>query len=165
MSDSLLSILRDQILPKHYSKDISHLVEDDCLLFKKGTYVFLAMPFTSVPPNDYGSEVAKAVVRSALTCIPVFLEKGLFLVYYGPCESWQNDAPQFTVDNTALRPVILQAIHFIDPATGINSNSRTHWGPVKFGFCGQLIDDIEALGESIQQGSTPDERTSAPHGH
>jgi hypothetical protein len=161
MSNPLLAMLRDQILPRHYSQDLSHLVDADCLLFKKGAYVFLAIPFSNIPPGDYGSAYAKTVIRNAVTCIPVIFEKGLFLVYYGPFASWQNEAPQFTVDKTALRPVILQAIHFIDPDTGINSNSRTHWGPVKFGFCGPLIDDIELLAESIQQGVATDATTGA----
>ena len=152
MSRTLLLKLRDEVLPKHYKKDLSYLVDDDCLLFRKGAYVFLAMPFSKVPSGDYGSKCAKAVIRKVLTCIPVVFEKGLFLVYYGPSEAWQDEAPRFTVDKTALRPVILQAIHFIDPETGLNSNSRTHWGPIKFGFCGKLIDQIESFGEDIQHG-------------
>lgn len=152
MSSALLTQLRDQILPDHYKRDLGHLVDDDCLLFRKGAYVFLAMPFSKVPSSDYGSKYAKSVIRKSLTCIPLILEKGLFLVYYGQQKDWQDEAPRFTIDKTALRPVILQAIHFIDPETGMNTNSRTHWGPIKFGFCGKLIDQIELLGEDIQSG-------------
>ena len=151
MSNALLSTLRDQILPGHYKMDLGHLVDDDCLLFRKGAYAFLALPFSKVPPGDYGSKYAKAVIRKAMTCIPFFQEKALFLVYYGRIEDWRDEAPRFTVDKTALRPVILQAIHFIDPVTGMNTNSRTHWGPIKFGSYGKLIDQIEMLGQEIQE--------------
>ena len=151
MNQDVIASLRDEILPHHYTRDLSHLVDDDCLLFKKGAYACLAMPFSKVPSEDYGSQYAKAVLRKAMLCLPVLCERGLFLLYYGPYEDWESVAPRFTVDKTALRPVILQAVHFIDPESGWNANSRTHWGPLKFGFCGALIDEIEQLGEDIQQ--------------
>lgn len=151
MTTSVLDKLRDDILPKHYRKNLQGKVDTDCLLFKKGPYVALAMPFARVSDGDYGNQHAKAIVRGALTCIPFFFEKGLFLIYYGPKDKWGHQWTRFTVDKTALRPVILQSIHFIDPQTGENENSRTHWGPLKFGFCGKLIEDLATLGKSISR--------------
>ncbi len=111
----------------------------------------LVTPFGAVPENDFGSQTAKRKLRSVMTCMPVLLEKGLFLIYYGSRDRWCETWSRFTVDKTALRPVILQSIHFIDPDTGENVNSRTHWGPLKFGFCGNLIQDIESLAQRIQK--------------
>ena len=119
------------------------------------------MPFDKVPSGDFGSNVAREIIKKALTCIPILMEKGLFLIYYGKKDAWSDLSPQFTVDKTGLRPVILQAIQFIDPDSGECINSRTHWGPLKFGFCGALIDDIEALGKSIQLDGPKDALT--PH--
>ncbi len=161
MTITLINELKNKILPKHYRQDLQDKVEPDCLLFKKGAYVGLVVPFDRIPEGDYGSQYAKGIIRKALTCIPVFFEKGLFLIYYGAKEKWSNQWTQFKVDKTALRPVILQSIHFIDPVSGENKNSRTHWGPLKFGFCGKLIEDLESLGKSIQQGGTPDTLTGA----
>lgn len=127
---------------------------DGYLLFKKGAYISLVMPFGDVPSDDYGSKAAKSLIRSKLTCFPFFMEKGLFLIYYGDEHSWSKVARKFTVDKTALRPVILQSIHFIDPKTGTNLNSRTHWGPLNFGFCGGLINEIESMAKDIQQASS-----------
>jgi len=157
MSDAILSELRTDILPKHYRLDLSGKVDEGQLLFKKGSYVCLVTPFAKLPPDDFGSKIAKSIIRKAMTCIPVFWEKGLFLVYYGPREEWSKVAPRFTVDTTALRPVILQSIHFIDPSNGENVNSRTHWGPLKFGFCGRLINEIESMCSRIQQAHAPDQ--------
>lgn len=157
----VISTLRDRILPGHYRTNLTHLVDGDCLLFKQGAYVFLAMPFSRVPSGDYGSNHAKTLIRKLLTCIPVIAEKGLFLLYYGPGTDWQAEAPRFTVDKTACRPVILQAVHFIDPETGVSTNSRTHWGPIKFGFCGRLIDQIELLGNEINEGVAPNDDSAS----
>lgn len=149
----MLHILQGTVLPRHYRSDLSSKVSDGYLLFRKGAYVALAMPFNDVPEGDYGSKAAKSLIQSILTCVPFFMEKGLFLIYYGDEQRWGSVADKFTVDKTALRPVILQSVHFIDPTTGNNVNSRTHWGPLKFGFCGKLIADIESMAESIQQGA------------
>ncbi|MFM7181076.1 MAG: hypothetical protein ACKO2G_06390 [Verrucomicrobiales bacterium] len=151
MSLELLQRLRSSVLPKHYRSDLSANMPNGYLVFKKGAYVSMTMPFRDVPPGDFGSKAAKSLIRSRLTCFPFFMEKGLFLIYYGDEQSWMPVAKSFTVDKTALRPVILQSIHFIDPNTGTNLNSRTHWGPLKFGFCGGLIADIESMAKDIQK--------------
>lgn len=56
------------------------------------------------------------------------------------------------VDKTALRPIILQNINFIDPACGESFNIRTSWGSLKFGFSGKVIEAIEFIGEQIREG-------------
>ena len=151
-NETFVAWLQSTLLPRHYPNDLSEQVPPGYLLFRKGAYVCLAMPFRDVPPGDHGSRQAKALIRSAMTCLPIVAEKGLFLIYYGEGARWGEVAPRFTVDKTALRPVILQSVHFIDPASGANVNSRTHWGPLKFGFCGPLIADIESLAAWIAQG-------------
>lgn len=150
--EELLKELQHNILKRHYRADLSHKLEPGYLLFKKSSYVSLVMPFADVPDGDFGSKAAKTIIRSHTTCIPFMLEKGLFLIYYGDVEKWERVASKFRVDKTALRPVILQSVHFFDPQTGSDGNSRTHWGPLKFGFCGKLIDEMEELARSIRQG-------------
>lgn len=148
MTTNLLKELQETILPRHYRVDLSESVDAGYVLFRKGAYVSLLMPFADVPEGDFRSRKAKSIIRSVMTCIPVIMEKGLSLIYYGDAEKWRGVAHKFTVDKTALRPVILQSIHFIDPSTGEDVNSRTHWGPLKFGFCGELIKDIEGMTKS-----------------
>ncbi len=143
--DLFLTRLRSAMLPSHYQKDLSEKLGNGCLLLSKPLYVFLAMPYSAVPTNDYGGAYAKQLVRGAMLCLPVILEKGLFLVYYGSSDAWKNEVPKFNVDKTGLHIVILQSIHFIDPETGDNTNVRTSWGPLKVGFCGRVIEDIENL--------------------
>lgn len=50
---------------------------------------------------------------------------------------------------TALRPIITQAIHFVDPENGDNFNNRTAWGPDQFGFCGGVIDKIQRFCDDL----------------
>lgn len=138
-----LSKLKSLLLPRHYTRDLSAKVSADQLLLKKGSYVFLAIPFSQVPQGDYRSATAKGIVRVNMLAWPVIAEKGLFLLYYGPQTEWAEHTAKFRVDKTALRPVILQSIHFLDPSTGACVNSRTHWGPIPFGFCGGVIKDLE----------------------
>jgi hypothetical protein len=149
--DGFLSRLRSIMLPAHYQNDLSEKVSNGCLLLSRSLdYVFLAMPYSTIPKNDYKSAYAKKVVRSAMLRPPLILDlilekRGLFLVYYGPSDLWKNEVPKFKVDKTGLHLIILQSIHFVDPETGDNINKRTSWGPIKFGFCGDVIKEIESL--------------------
>jgi hypothetical protein len=144
--DLFLSKLKSTMLSHHYRSDLSEKVGNGCLLLSKPVdYVFLAMPYSTIPKNDYRSSYARKVVRNAMLCIPLILEKGLFLVYYGSSDLWKNEVPKFKVDKTGLHIIILQSIHFVDPETGDNINKRTSWGPIKFGFCGEVIKEIERL--------------------
>ena len=68
---------------------------------------------------------------------------------HGPEATWDAHAAHHKVDKTALRPIIMQSIHYVDTETGANDNSRTAWGPIKFGFCGKVIAKIEGLCERI----------------
>jgi hypothetical protein len=131
------------LVPSEYKQTLKKNVPDGCVFLKKGLYVFLAMPFDRVPGHDFSSSLARSIVRSVTFTFPMIAEKGLFLMYYGPQSNWEKHTKNFTVDKTGLRPVILQSIHFVDPATGFNINSRTHWGPIQFGFCGGVIRRIE----------------------
>lgn len=155
-NSDLLTKLQKTVLPRHYRDDLSTKLEEGYLLFRKGAYVSLVMPFSDVKNGDFGSRKAKSIIRSKMNCIPVIMEKGLFLIYYGDEGKWAGIAHEFTVDKTGLRPVILQSVHFIDPKTGANINSRTHWGPLRFGFCRKLIEDIEVMAKYIQQNKSQD---------
>ena len=131
------------LVPTEYKQALKKNVPDGCLFLKKGSYVFLAMPFDRVPDADFTSDLARAVVRSVTFSFPIIAEKGLFLLYFGARSKWEGTTKDFRVDKTGLKPVILQSIHFVDPVTGFNMNSRTHWGPIKFGFCKGVIGRIE----------------------
>ena len=88
---------------------------------------------------------SKTEMRKAVLAVPVISEKGLFLLYHGPSSEWQANKELHKVDKTALRPIIMQSIHYVDFCSGANYNSRTAWGPIKFGFCGKVIEEIEQL--------------------
>ena len=148
---SFLDELLTNVIPKHYKKKVEHSLPEGYHLYRRGAYIFLAMPYADVPNEDFGSSFAKRKIRDILTCIPFIAEKGLFLLYYGDSSNWIQQSSKYTVDKTALRPVILQCVAFLDPETGENTNTRTHWGPVKFGFCGGLLDDIESTCQRSEQ--------------
>jgi len=138
-----LEELETLLVPTEYTQVLKKNVPDGCLFLKKGAYVFLAMPFDHVPDNDFTSNMARSIVRTVTFSFPIIAEKGLFLLYFGAQSKWEKGTRNFRVDKTGLRPVILQSIHFVDPATGFNINSRTHWGPIRFGFCRGVIGRIE----------------------
>lgn len=140
---NILDQLTDLLLPSEYKIKITKNVPEEWLLLKKGAYLFAAVPFSEIPEGDFGSKYVKTKIRSITKAFPIFAEKGLFLLYYGNESSWERISEKFRVDKTGLRPVILQSVHFLDPETGKNINTRTHWGPVKFGFCGGVIARIE----------------------
>ena len=65
---------------------------------------------------------------------------------------WKDGSKNLKVDEVALRPIILQNINFIDPASGESFNIRTSRGSLKFGFSGKVIEAIEVVGEQIREG-------------
>lgn len=137
------------LVPSDYSNKLIKNVPDGWRFYRKGAYIFAAVPYASVPTGDYGNAYVKTEIRKLVFAFPLFAEKGLFLLYYGPVRDWQRHRKLHKVDKTALRPIIIQSIHYVDPETGDNYNSRTTWGPIKFGFCGKVIDKIGRFCEEL----------------
>lgn len=140
-----LDRLESRLVPHDYHKRITKGVPDAWRLFRKGSYLFAAVPYSEVPDGDFCNSYVKSEVRKIVWALPVIAEKGLFLLHYGPSGEWQANKELHKVDKTALRPIIMQSIHYVDPNSGANYNSRTAWGPIKFGFCGNVIEKIEQL--------------------
>ncbi|TWT88511.1 hypothetical protein Mal64_19940 [Pseudobythopirellula maris] len=84
---------------------------------------------------------------------PFLDEKGLFLLYDGAADDWRPHRKLHKVDKTGLRPVILQSIHYVDPATG-ERKQPDGVGPIKFGFCGKVIAKIEHSCASVSEDET-----------
>jgi hypothetical protein len=143
-SETFLSNIKDLLLPAEYSSEITKNVPEDWLFLKKGSYILVAAPYDQIPEDDYSNKYIKSKIKEILFCFPLFAEKGLFLIYYGSSDQWDKAKESHRVDRTGLKPIILQSFHFIDPNTGENYNSRTRWGPVKFGFCGKVIEKVES---------------------
>ena len=146
---SFLQELKELLMPSEYKKQLQQNVPERWLVLKKGAYIFAAVPFTD--SSDFGSKQVKKQIRNITIAWPIVAEKGLFLLYYGDKSKWEACKDNFKVDKTALRPVILQSVHFLDPKTGENYNTRTNWGPIKFGFCGGVIQKIQDNYSSSQE--------------
>lgn len=151
-----LEDIRSLLIPIKYRKEITEKVPKGWMVLKKGAYLFAAVPFEEIPSDDFGSKHVKNTIRKLLFSFPIIAEKGLFLLYYGDQKRWSETKERFEVDKTALRPVILQSVHFADFKTGQNYNTRTHWGPVKFGFCGKTIELLEGYFKNLSDNHTLD---------
>ncbi len=154
-SSAFLNRIDELLVPSDYSKKLVENVPDNWRFYCKGAYIFTAVPYGSVPTSDYSNTYVKTEIRKRLFAFPFFAEKGLFLLYYGPVADWQRHRELHKVDKTALRPIIMQSIHYVDPETGDNYNSRTAWGPIKFGFCRKVIEKIERFCAEVRQQSMP----------
>ena len=144
-SSEFLDRLESLLVPHDYRKRITKNVPDTWRLYRKGAYIFSAVPYSAVPEGDYGNKYVKNEIKKIVFALPVVAEKGLFLLHYGVAAEWEPHKEHHMVDKTALRPIIMQSIQYVDPETGANYNSRTAWGPIKFGFCGKVIEKIEQL--------------------
>lgn len=130
--------------PKLIEADEAHIILRD------GRYLFCCLPLEQVDLNDTHNKAIKAQLAKTFKAFPVIREFGLFLHIYGPVARWKEVSKMITVDKTALRPIIVQNVNFIDPETGDVFNNRTAWGPVKFGFCGKVIETIEAVANELK---------------
>jgi len=144
-----LDRIEQLLLPADYRRKLTRHVPEDWRVYRKGSYLFAAVPYASVPEGDYGNLFVKRRIREIVLAIPFLAEKGLFLMYYGPAKAWRPHHADHRVDRTGLRPVIMQSIQFVDPESGETINSRTAWGPIKFGFCGKVIEKIERLCDEV----------------
>ncbi|TVP96887.1 MAG: hypothetical protein EA381_16420 [Planctomycetaceae bacterium] len=145
-----LDRLDSLLVPHDYRKRITKNVPDTWRFYRKGAYIFAAVPYAEVPQGDHGNSYVKTKVRQIVFSLPLIAEKGLFLLHYGPTAEWEPHKAKHKVDKTALRPIIMQAIHFVDPESGANYNSQTAWGPIKFGFCTKVIKKIEGICNNLQ---------------
>jgi hypothetical protein len=143
--------LVEQLVPFKYRHVITKGVPESWLVLKKGSYALACIPYAEIPADDYRNIHAKSVLRKALRAFPILMEKGVFLLYYGDATSWNVHCENFKVDKTAMRPIIVQAVHFFDIDTGENTCTRTSWGPIKFGFCGPTIERIKEIGNKIKR--------------
>lgn len=141
--------LTEQLVPFKYKQIVQRDVPESWLVLKKGSYALACIPYIEIPPDDYRNTHAKGVLRKALHAFPIFMEKGVLLLYHGDAQSWRVHCENFRVDKTGMRPIIVQAVCFFDITTGENTNTRTSWGPVKFGFCGPTIERIQEIGNKI----------------
>ena len=144
-SDEFLDQLDSLLVPSEYRTKITKNVPSAWRFYRKGAYIFAAVPYSELPQRDYGNAYVKAEIRKIVFAFPMIAEKGLFLLHYGPSADWDSHKQHHRVDKTALRPIIMQSIHYVDPETGANDNSRTAWGPIKFGFCSEVITKIESF--------------------
>jgi len=143
--------LIEQLVPFKYRHVVTKGVPESWLVLKKGSYALACIPYAEVPADDYANIRARRILRKALHAFPIFMEKGVFLLYYGDAKSWNVHCENFKVDKTAMRPIIVQSVLFFDINTGENTNTRTSWGPLKFGFCGPTIKRIEEIGNKIRK--------------
>ncbi len=149
IEDEYLKIVKKAIFPGLYPKEVFSSGTE--FLLRDGAYLFYCLPASNIDYSDRNNKALKRRVREKVFSLPVLFEKGLFVHAYGPQNVWEEGSKNLKVDKTALRPIILQNINFLDPSTGESFNNRTSWGPVQFGFCGKVIEAIETLGKQIQQ--------------
>ena len=144
--------LIEQLIPFKYKSILTKGIPESWLVLKKGSYALACIPYAEISADDYTNMHAKKILRTALRAFPIFMEKGVFLLYYGDAKSWNGYCEHFKVDKTAMRPIIVQAVHFFDTESGENTCTRTSWGPIKFGFCGPTIERIKEIGNRIKSG-------------
>src|SRR3954465_5026669 len=104
--DEFLDCIDSLMVPAEYRSRITDKVPAGWRVYCKGSYVFAAVPYMSVPAGDYRNRFVKNQIRKLMLAIPFFWEKGLFLLYYGPVAKWEPYKKRHEVDKTALRPVI-----------------------------------------------------------
>ena len=139
--------VRETIYPKFYPKEV--FATETEFMVRDGNYVFYCLPAANIDYSDLTNKAIKRAVRDKVFCLPFLIERGLFVHAYGAQDQWQEGAKNLKVDKIALKPVILQNINFIDPSSGESFNNRTSWGKLKFGFCGKVIEALDALAGEI----------------
>lgn len=147
-SKSYIEHIKTKLYPSMYPVLVQ--ADESHFLLRDGRYLFYCLPVDQVDLSDTKNAIVKRRLAKLFSAFPVIREFGLFLHVYGPACRWLEPSKNVTVDRTALRPIIVQNVNFIDPDTGDVYNNRTAWGPVQFGFCGKVIELIESIANEIK---------------
>ena len=110
LSGEFLDQLDSLLVPSEYRARITKRVPSAWRFYRKGAYIFAAVPYSELPQRDYSNAYVKAEIKKIVFAFPIFAEKGLFLLYYGPSSDWDSHKQHHRVDKTALRPIIMQSI-------------------------------------------------------
>ena len=150
MSDA--TTLGDAILTRLHPEPYAEVVEAaglDLLLLSRGrlgSYALAVLPWREGAPAAAQVAGARAAVRAATGAMWMFREYGAYLVFAGPEASWRGKLDGAAADRTGLHHVIVQGLHWIDPATGATELKQSAWGPVKFGG----VDSVAAVIEDLE---------------
>jgi len=133
----LSEAMRDRLHPEPYGKMVEPSGSFDFLLMRSsalpgGRYAFAFGEIKSDDIHDVYCQ-ARAEARRLTKSMWMFREVGLYLMLSGSESLWHSQIDQAPVDKTGLHSIIVQAVHFVDPDTGLNHLSQSSWGPVKFG--------------------------------
>lgn len=145
-------VLADAILARLHPAPYADVVEAeglDLLLLSRGglgSYALAVLPWREDVPAATQVAEARAAVRAATGAMWMFREYGAYLVFVGPEASWRGRLAGVAADRTGLHHVILQGMHWIDPASGATELVQSAWGPVKFGG----VDSVAAAIEEIE---------------
>lgn len=111
-----------------------------------GRYALAVLPCQAEVPAPAQVEAARAAVRDATGAMWLLRELGALLIFVGPAATWRGRLEGAAADRTGLHHVIVQGLHWIDPATGEAELRQSAWGPVKFGGAEAVAAAIEELG-------------------
>ena len=145
------SPLADAILARLHPEPYPEAVEAaglDLLLLsrgKLGSYALAVLPWLVGVPAPAQVERGRAAVRAATGAMWMLREFGAYLVFVGPEDSWRGRLDGAAADRTGLHHVIVQGLHWIDPATGARELRQSAWGPVRFGGVDSVAQQLEAI--------------------
>jgi len=154
--DELSQAIKARLHPDPYGREVQPCGSFDFLIIRSsalpgGRYAFAFRRLGSeAVANAYRQ--ARSQARRLTGSMWLLREVGLYMMLCGPEAVWRNHTQEGCVDRTGLHSIIVQAVHFVDPETGVDHLNRSSWGPVKFG---RLIPIPEMVKEVIDGIATP----------
>ncbi|MFC1499326.1 hypothetical protein ACFLS1_12765, partial [Verrucomicrobiota bacterium] len=151
-TQELSKAMCERLHPEPYGRMIKPSGIFDFLLMRRsalpgGRYAFAFGEMKSDNISEAYSQ-ARAEAHRLTKSMWMLREVGLYLMFSGSESLWQSQIDQAPVDKTGFHSIIVQTVHFIDPATGVNQLNQSSWGPVKFGG---LIPIPEMVKEVIEK--------------
>jgi len=110
-----------------------------------GRYAFGVLPWDTVEDKSRLLRTARRGISKHMFTIPYLWQVGLYLVVVGPSREWSPLAKQMAADQTSLRSVIVNAVHFIDLESGVKEVRRSQWGPIVFGGTVSVTEVVDSI--------------------
>jgi hypothetical protein len=146
MDNKILNAVKDRLHPLLYPDFVS--LEGGHWLLREKRYAVAAFDWGRGQDGGTNLSVMRKTVRKATGAIWFVRELGVQLLVFGAESDWAEHVDVLKADKVALKAVIVQAVHLIDPISGQYHLDRSQWGPVQFG----RVEPVSTVIRSVLEG-------------
>jgi hypothetical protein len=154
--ESFCEALREALVPLFYPA-VRLTKDPNCRLLLSsgnwfmGRYVFAVVEWDQELDGKGNLLRIRKLLGNAVFTIPYLVPIGAYVVVCGNEREWGPEFDSLPADRTGLHSVMVQAVHFVDLATGRWDINQSEWGPIRFGGVDSVAPTVNRIVESAPE--------------